>query len=144
MFRGLSHCSTSPPSHRRIFTISSTQDFPYKEPPLRIWVIQTGGTQLLSPTIQPLHKRQDTTQITFTLKEMSTELNNYQPHTRGIRHLANTPTITSTLRAIPTQPPQSPLTRGITTQIPLTRGISQSKECLQLLVVSTTTNQFSH
>ena len=46
-----------------------------------------------------------------------------------------------------TQPPQSPLIRGISTQppqSPLTRGISQSKEGLQLLVVSTTTNQFSH
>ena len=47
--------STSPPSHRRIFTIASTQDFPHREPPLRIWVIQTGSTQLLSQPIQPLH-----------------------------------------------------------------------------------------
>ena len=29
-------CSTSPPSHRRISTNSSTQDFPHREPPLRI------------------------------------------------------------------------------------------------------------
>jgi len=28
--------STSPPSHRRIFTNSSTQDFPHREPLLRI------------------------------------------------------------------------------------------------------------
>ena len=39
-----------PPSHRRIFTITFTQDFPHREHPLRIWVIQTGSIQLLSPT----------------------------------------------------------------------------------------------
>ena len=50
MFRGSSHCSTSSPSHRRISTISSTQDFPHREPPLRIWVIQSWSTQLLSQT----------------------------------------------------------------------------------------------
>ena len=33
------------------FTMSSTQDFPHREPPLRIWVIQTESTQLLSLTI---------------------------------------------------------------------------------------------
>ena len=49
MFRGSSHCSTSPPSHRRIFTISSTQDFPHGESPLKIWVNTTRSTQLLSP-----------------------------------------------------------------------------------------------
>jgi len=32
------HSSTSPPSHRRISTNSSTQDFPQREPPLRIWI----------------------------------------------------------------------------------------------------------
>ena len=50
MFRGSSHCSTFPPSHRRIFTISSTQDFPHREPPLRIWTNTIRSTQLLSPT----------------------------------------------------------------------------------------------
>ena len=30
------HSSTSPPSHRRISTNSSTQDFPHRDPPLRI------------------------------------------------------------------------------------------------------------
>jgi len=64
--------STSPPSHRRISSIASTQDFPHREPLLRIWVIQTWSTQLLSPTIQPLHKRQGTTQITSTLRGMGT------------------------------------------------------------------------
>ena len=36
-FEVRAHSSTSPPSHRRISTISSTQDFPHREPPLRIW-----------------------------------------------------------------------------------------------------------
>jgi len=35
-FKVRAHSSTSPPSHRRIFTNSSTQDFPHREPPLRI------------------------------------------------------------------------------------------------------------
>jgi len=47
--RGSSYCSISLPSHRRISTISSTQDFPHRQPLLRIWVIQTWSTQLLSP-----------------------------------------------------------------------------------------------
>ena len=33
--------STFPPSYRRIFTIASTQDFPHREPPLRIWANTT-------------------------------------------------------------------------------------------------------
>ena len=37
-FEVQAHSSTSPPSHRRISTNSSTQDFPHREPPLRIWV----------------------------------------------------------------------------------------------------------
>ena len=36
-FEVQAHSSTSPPSHRRISTNSSTQDFPHREPPLRIW-----------------------------------------------------------------------------------------------------------
>ena len=39
-----------PPSHRRISTNSSTQDFPHREPPLRIWANITRSIQLLSPT----------------------------------------------------------------------------------------------
>ena len=35
-FEVRAHSSTSLPSHRRIFTNSSTQDFPHREPPLRI------------------------------------------------------------------------------------------------------------
>ena len=31
------------------FHYVSTQDFPHREPPLRIWQIQTRSTQLLSP-----------------------------------------------------------------------------------------------
>ena len=40
VFQDLSHRSTSLPSHRRIFTNASTKDFPHREPPPRIWVIQ--------------------------------------------------------------------------------------------------------
>ena len=108
--------STSPPSHRRISTISSTHDFPYREPPLRIWIIQL-GVHNSSLKQQSLHKRQGT-KLTQS------------PLTRGTRHKANTPTtITSTLRGIPTQPPQSPL---------YLEGYQQTqiKEGLQLLVVS--------
>ena len=36
-FEVRAHSSTSPPSHRRISTNSSTQDFSHREPPLRIW-----------------------------------------------------------------------------------------------------------
>ena len=42
------HSSTFSPSHRSISIISSTQDFLHREPQLRIQVIQTGSTQLLS------------------------------------------------------------------------------------------------
>ena len=36
-FEVRAYSSTSPPSHRRISTNSSTQDIPHREPPLRIW-----------------------------------------------------------------------------------------------------------
>ena len=49
-FEVRAHSSTVPSSHRRISTNSSTQDFPHREPPLRIWVNTTGSTQLLSLT----------------------------------------------------------------------------------------------
>ena len=63
MFRGSSHCSTSPASHRRIFIIASTQDFSHREPPLRIWANTTRSTQLLSPT-----------NTTYTLRGMAQQL----------------------------------------------------------------------
>ena len=54
LFRGSSHCATSPPSHRRISTISSTQDFLHREPPLRILSNTiTESTQLLSQPNTP-------------------------------------------------------------------------------------------
>ena len=46
---------------------------PTQGPPLMIWVIQIESTQLLSPTIQPLHKRQGTIQITSTLRGKGTQ-----------------------------------------------------------------------
>ena len=113
--------STSPPLHRRIFTMSSTQDFTHREPPLRIWVIQFWSTQLLS---------QPTTTSTLEVRHNNNHLytqrdghlaKQQSPHTRGIIHKANTPTITSTLRGIPTKPNSTSTinnqhyTRGITT-----------------------------
>ena len=96
MFLGSSHCSTFPPSHRRIFTILSAQDFPHKEPPLRIWQIQTRSIQLLSPT-NNLYTRGKAQQLSpLYLEEWA---------------LSQT-TITSTLRGIGTKPklqPYSPL-----------------------------------
>ena len=47
-------------------------ELPTQGPPLRIWVIQTGSTQLLSQSIQSLHKRQGITQITSTLRGIGT------------------------------------------------------------------------
>ena len=108
MFRDLSHCSTSPPSHRRISTNSSTQDFPHREPPLRIWVIQTGSTQLLSPI-----NTTSTQEARHNPNHLYTQRDTKQPN--------STSTITSTQERY-----------------------QQIQERLQLLVVSTTTNQFSH
>ena len=128
-----SHCSTSPPSHRRIFTISSTQDFPHREPPLRIWVIQLQSTQLLSPTnttsTQEVRHNNDhlytqrdrhlaKTRLTSQQRDKAQRQHNNHNHLYTQRDINATFTITSTLRGISTQPPQSPLTRGI----------SQSKE----------------
>ena len=49
-FEVQAHSSTSPPSHRRIFTNSFTKDFPHREPPLRIWANTTWEyTTPLSP-----------------------------------------------------------------------------------------------
>ena len=116
MFRGSSHCSTSLPSHRRIFTISSTQDFPHREPPLRIWVIQTWSTQLLSqPTTTSILEVRHNNNHLYTQRDGHLA-KQQSPHTRGIRLKAK-------------QQPQSPLhlegyqhnlynhlyTRGITT-----------------------------
>ena len=103
-------------------------------------------TAPLSNKIQPLHlkARHKANTISTLQMRVGTKQKQLSPHTWGIRHLANKPTITSTLRGILIQPPQSPLTRGISTQSPLTREISQRKEGLQHLVISTTTNQFSH
>ena len=56
-FEVRAHSSTSPPSHRRIFTNSSTQDFSHREPLLRIWVNTNWEyTAPLSQPIQPLTK----------------------------------------------------------------------------------------
>ena len=96
MFRGSSHCSTSPPSHRIIFTISSTQDFSHREPPLSIWVIQTRSTQRLSQptTTSTLEARHNNNHL-YTQRDGHLA-KQQSPHTRGIRRKAK-------------QQPQSPL-----------------------------------
>ena len=58
MFRDLSHCSTFPPSHRRIFN-TSTRDL-HKGTSTKELQLNTGSTQLLSLTQTPLHKREGT------------------------------------------------------------------------------------
>ena len=96
-FEVRAHSSTSPPSHRRISTNSSIQDFPHREPPLRIWVNTTlGYTTPLSNnynlslevrhklTQSPLHlkgwhlaKQRSTSQMRDRLKATQTQ----SPHT---------------------------------------------------------------
>ena len=73
------HSSTFPPSHRRNSTISSTQDFPHREPPPRIW-----GNYNLGVHNSSLN------QYNLSL-EAKHKANNYQPHTCGIRHLTTQP-----------------------------------------------------
>ena len=79
--------STSPPSHRRIFTITSTQDFPHREPPLRIWV-NTNREYTTPLSINTTsHQRQGTTQITSTLRGQAlsqTKINPITSHQRDI------------------------------------------------------------
>ena len=109
--------STSPPSHRKIFTNSFTQDFPHREPPLRIWANTTWEytTPLLTNTTSTFRgKAQSQTRSTSQLRDTQSPL------------------------------PQSPLTRGISTQSPFTRGISQSMEGYNTWQSLSTTNQFSH
>ena len=143
------------PSHRRISTNSSTQDFPHREPPLRIWVNITGSTQLLSQ-IQPLTRGNAQLKSPLHLKGQALSQTTNQPLTGGIRLKVNTNNNHLTLEGFPLNLhnhlsleggiqiplPQSPLTRGISTLSPLTRGIStlspltrgisQSMEGLQL------------
>ena len=67
------------------FHHTSTQDFPHREPPLRIWQIQIRITQLLSPTKQPLYKRQGTTTITSHKRDKAlSQTNHNHLYTRGI------------------------------------------------------------
>ena len=76
MFRGSSHCSTSPPSHRRISTISFIQDFPHREPPLRI----LGNTTL----------EYTTSLSNNTTSTQEARHNNYHLYTQRDGHLAKT------------------------------------------------------
>ena len=112
--------STSPPSYRRISTNLSTQDFPHREPPLRILGKYKPGVH-------------------------NSSLNKYNLSLEA-RHKANTISTSQMRDRHKAKQPQSPLhlkgykhhfhnhlyTRGILTQSPFTRGISQRMEGLEL------------
>ena len=121
MFRGSSHCSTCPPSHRKIFTMSSTQDFPHREPPLRIWVIQTGSTQLLSLQQYNLYTRGKAQyKSPLHLEGWALSQTRSTSHKRDKAQSHNTTTSPLYLEGY-----QHNQTHP---QLPLTRGITQSKE----------------
>ena len=114
------HPALRPRLHTEGFSLSSTQDFPHREPPLRIWANAiweyTTPLSTVNNTTSTLRgKVQSQIRSTSQLRD---------------RHLAKQ----STSHQRDTQSPlsQSPLTKGISTQSPLTRGISQSMEGLQL------------
>ena len=100
---------------RRIFTITSTQDFSHRKPPLRIWVIQTWSTQLLS-------------QKTTSTQKVRHKLTQDQPFNRVID-------------TKPKLQPQLPLhLEGYQHNLHnhlYSRGILKAKKRLQHLVVST-------
>ena len=56
------------------FQYASTQDYPHREPPLRIWVIQTWSTQLPSQT------------TTISTQDARHKATQDQPVNRGIGH----------------------------------------------------------
>ena len=74
MFRGSSHCSTSP-LHTEGFSLYVHTGPPTQGTSTEDLANTTRSTQLLSPTKQLLHKRLDTT-ITSTLRGMGTKPNN--------------------------------------------------------------------
>ena len=76
MFRGSSHCSTSLPSHRRIFTMS-IQDLPQRDLHQGI-ITYTSSTLLLSRIQSPLHRG------------IGTKPNHNHLYIGGIRHKAKT------------------------------------------------------
>ena len=105
------HSSTSPPSHRRIFTISSTQDFPHREPPLRILGNYNLGVHNSSlQHLQPLHleaRHKANTKINLTNEgQAQSHSNTINSHLRDSntnstshqREPNSTSTITSHLR----------------------------------------------
>ena len=90
------HTALCPRLHTEGFLlISSTQEFPHREPPLRIWGKYNREYTTPLSTEYNLSQRQGTTNTKIT------------SHKRG-RHLANTNQSPHTW-GIPTQPPRSPL-----------------------------------
>ena len=114
------------PSHRRISTNSYTQDFPHMEPPLRIL-----GKYNLGVHNSSLNQYNLSLEARHKAKQLSTS----QMRDRALSHII---TITSTLRGIQTPLPQSPLTRGISTKSPLTRGYHKEWKVYNLVISKTT------
>jgi len=87
MFQGLSHCSTSPPSHRRI-SLRPQRTSHKGNPPSRNLQLQIWSIQLLSPTQLPLLKRQGTKSKLnhLYIRGMGTKPKYNHFYTRGIRH----------------------------------------------------------
>ena len=81
------------------FHYTSTQDFPHREPPLRIWQIQIWSTQLLSPT-NNLYTRGKTQQLSPLHLEgwalSQTTITSYKRH-----------------KTLSQTPPQSPLHKRV-------------------------------
>ena len=128
-FEARAPSSTSPPSHRRISTNSSTQDFPHREPPLRIWD-NYNWVVLLSPT--------NTTSTLRGKAQNKSPLHlegQAQSHSNTITsHLRDSNTISTSHQRDKAQSHHSKINL-------YTRGISQIRRVYNL-VVSTTTNYF--
>ena len=139
------HSSTSPPSHRRISTNSSTQDFPHREPPLRIWGTYNLGVHNSSLKYNLSLKARHNSKTPLHLEGQALSQTTNRPLTRGIRHKANTNNNHLTLEGF-----QHNLhlslggykyhfhnhlsLRGISILSPLTRGISQRWKVYNLVV----------
>ena len=122
-FEVRAHSSTFPPSHRRISTNSSAQDFSHREPPLRIWIntIWEYTTPLLTNTISTLRGKAQSQTISTSQMRNRHKAKQQSALTRGIELKVTTPIINL-----------------------YTRGISQIRRVYNLVITKTTNNFFSH
>ena len=103
MFRGSSHCSTSPPSHRRISTICPHMTF-HKGAFTEKLQLYTWSTLLLSQTQSPLHKRDRykvKTQSPLHKRDRHKVKPQWPLHKRDKGPMPNSNTITSTQEGWP-------------------------------------------